>query len=64
MAKDAAELLMDALSLPMEARVALIDSLLESLDTEVDEDAEVRWRDEIVRRLQEIDSGNVKVVSW
>ena len=64
MPKDAAELLRDALSLSPEARAALIDSLLESLDVEVDDDAEEAWREEIYRRLQQIDSGAVKLIPW
>jgi len=59
MARDAAELLKDALELPPEARAALIGSLLDSLDTEVDQDAEEAWRDEIRVRLQGIDSGAI-----
>jgi putative addiction module component (TIGR02574 family) len=64
MPKDAAELLRDALSLPAEARAALIDSLLESLDVEVDDNAEEAWREEIYRRLQEIDSGAARLIPW
>jgi hypothetical protein len=37
--REAAEILKDALALPTEARATLAGSLLESLDTEVDEDA-------------------------
>ena len=43
MKRDATEILKDALALPTEARAALAGSLLESLDTEVDEDAEAAW---------------------
>jgi len=64
MGKDAADLLKEALGLPVEARAALIDSLLESVDTEVDENAEEAWRQEICRRLQEIDSGAVELIPW
>jgi putative addiction module component (TIGR02574 family) len=64
MARDAAEVLKDALALPAEARAALIGPLVDSLDTEVDEDAEEAWRQEIYRRLQEIDSGATKLVQW
>jgi putative addiction module component (TIGR02574 family) len=43
----------------------LIDSLLESLDyAAVDNDAEEAWREEIHRRLQEIDCGAVKLIPW
>ena len=54
----------EALSLPEEQRAALIDSLSESLDSEVDEDAEEAWRQEIYRRLQQIDSGAVQLIPW
>jgi putative addiction module component (TIGR02574 family) len=64
MENDAAELLRRALHLPEAARAALADSLWESLDHEVDEDAEDAWRQEIRRRLQEIDSGAVKLIPW
>lgn len=40
MKREPAEILKDALALPTEARAALAGSLLESLDTEVDEDSE------------------------
>ena len=64
MEKDAAELLRDALALPTAARAALVDSLIESLDETVEEDAEASWRREIELRLEQIDSGAVKLVSW
>jgi len=47
MKREAAEILKDALGLPTEARAALAGSLLESLDTEVDEDAEAAWGTEV-----------------
>ena len=37
---------------------------MDNLDTEVDEDAEEAWREEIRRRLEEIDSGATKLVPW
>lgn len=64
MARHAAELFRDALALPPEARAALIDSLIESLDETVEEGAEEAWRREIELRLEQIDSGAVKLISW
>jgi Putative addiction module component len=49
--RDAAEILKDALALPSEARAALARALLESLETQVDESAEVAWAAEVDRRL-------------
>ena len=62
MQKDAGEILRDALSLPAEARAALAGSLLESLDTEVDENAEELWRAEIRKRMADGDSGFVRKI--
>jgi putative addiction module component (TIGR02574 family) len=64
MEREAVEVLRDALALPAESRAALIDSLIESLDPTVDEDAEEAWKTEIGRRLQEIDSGAVELTPW
>lgn len=64
MRKDPAELLKDALALPPEGRAALADSLLESLDQEIDEGAEQAWLDEIQKRLREIDTGAVAMLPW
>jgi len=64
MSTDVAELLRDALTLPMEARAALADSLLESLDAEIDADAEDAWREEIRLRLNQIDNCAVEMIPW
>jgi len=64
MEKHAAELLRDALTLAPEARAALIDSLIDSLDQTVEEGAEEAWRREIELRLQRIDAGAVELMSW
>ena len=58
------EILMQALTLPPEARAALADSLLDSLDTDVDEDAAEQWRVEIRKRMAELDAGTVETVAW
>jgi putative addiction module component (TIGR02574 family) len=64
MDSQAVEVLKDALALPIEARSALIDSLIESLDPATDEDAERAWKMEIGRRIAEIDSGAVELAPW
>ena len=58
------KLLEQALKLPPEARGALAGRLLDSLDTEVDPDAEDAWEVEISKRLKEIDSGAVDTIPW
>ena len=64
MKRDAGEILKEALALPLEARAALADSLWDSLETEVDAEAEEAWRQEIHRRVAELDSGVVKSIPW
>jgi len=64
MKREAAEILKDALALPTEARAELAESLLESLDTEADEDAEPAWATEVNRRVAQLDSGAVQTISW
>jgi putative addiction module component (TIGR02574 family) len=64
MAEDAAELLTHALKLPPEARAALAGSLIDSLDTEVDENAEEEWKSEITQRVRDLDSGAVQTIAW
>jgi hypothetical protein len=34
------------------------------LDAQVDDDAEECWKQEIYRRLQQLDSGAVKLIPW
>ena len=53
MKRHAAEVLRDALALSAEARAALIDALIESLDPAADEGVERAWKEEIDRRLAE-----------
>lgn len=52
------------MELPEEARAALADSLLDSLDTEVDADAEQVWREEIERRVESLNNGSVQLQPW
>jgi putative addiction module component (TIGR02574 family) len=64
MSPEVFDLLKKALALPPEARAALADSLLESLDDTVDAGAEEEWNIEIARRISELDSGKVKPIPW
>jgi len=57
MADIADHLLAEALQLPPSARAALAASLIESLDTTVDTDAEAQWAIEIRRRIAALDAG-------
>jgi len=58
------KLLAEALRLPVKARAALAGRLIDSLDKDVDEDAELAWSAEIARRVEELNAGSVKTVPW
>lgn len=61
---DSKRLLAEALRLPEEERAALAGELIQSLDREVDADAEAAWSAEIRARLDEVDAGTATIVSW
>ena len=54
----------NALALPESERAELAAWLIDSLDTEVDNDVNAAWDDEIKRRIEELDSGAVTAVPW
>ena len=60
----AQKLLDDALQLPADERADLAGHLIDSLDQQVDEDADSAWNAEIHRRLKDLDSGSVKPIPW
>ena len=64
MTHDARQLLEKALTLPENERAELAGNLIASLDATVDPDVEAAWQQEIARRLREVQSGEVKTVSW
>jgi putative addiction module component (TIGR02574 family) len=62
--RKAVDILKEALALPTEERAALAATLLDSLDPDVDEDAEAAWAIEVNRRVADLDSGAVKAIPW
>ena len=64
MERSASDILKEALALPPAARVVLADTLLDSLDSEIDEQAGQQWREEIRNRIVELDAGAVQAVGW
>ena len=60
----AVDILKQALALPSEERAALAASLLDSLDADVDEDADAAWAIEVNRRVTALDAGAVKTIAW
>jgi len=63
MTQDVSELLKKALTLPVAERAELAGSLIESLDRTEDESVEAAWDEEIGRRMADLDSGGVQLVS-
>ena len=57
-------ILQQALELPESDRAAIAASLFQSLDTEIDENADELWDAEIKRRIAEIDNGTVELIPW
>jgi len=47
-----------------EERAALAGELIQSLEREVDADAEAAWSDEIRSRLERVDAGNAATIPW
>jgi putative addiction module component (TIGR02574 family) len=64
MTHEAAELLRKALALSENERADLASTLIDSLDTTVDENVEAAWQDEIRRRMEDLRSGKVTAVPW
>ncbi len=59
------DILKKALALPPEARAAIAGSLLESLnDALADTGVEAAWSEVIERRIEEIDSGKVRMIPY
>jgi putative addiction module component (TIGR02574 family) len=64
MTPEVSKLLEQALALSVEEQDALADSLISNLDGMVDEGALAAWESEILRRIDELNSGTAKTVSW
>lgn len=52
----------EALSLPAEARVTLVEKLLASLDLPTQPEIDRLWAEEAEKRIAQIDKGEVKLV--
>jgi putative addiction module component (TIGR02574 family) len=58
------DLFQQASELDEHDRATLAGLLLESLEYEVDEDVEGAWKEEIERRMAELDTHSVQCVPW
>jgi len=57
-------ILPQALQMPPKEQAAVAERLIASLDTEMDWDVEVAWQQEVQRRIEEIDKGEVVCLPW
>ncbi|HEV7242009.1 MAG TPA: addiction module protein [Thermoanaerobaculia bacterium] len=64
MARNVAEILLEASKLSESERAELAGRLLETLHGEPDENVEAAWAEEIERRVRQIDAGEVKTIPW
>jgi putative addiction module component (TIGR02574 family) len=65
MTEEASDILKRALALPAEARAAIANTLLDSLEeAHADEGVEAAWSEEIKRRIEEIESGKVQLIPY
>ena len=64
MTEKTSKLLQTALALSEEERAELACSLIDSLDSTIEEGAEDAWDREIARRITDLDSGRTKTVPW
>ncbi len=63
MSPEVSDLLKRALSLPVDERAALANTLLDSLD-QADDCVEEAWDKEVVRRMKDLDAGRAVTVPW
>ena len=57
-------LLDDALSLPVEERIQLVEGLLHSLNSPRSAEVEREWQEEVEKRLTQMDNGEVEGIPY
>ncbi len=62
MTREAANLLKKALALPVVERAELAGSIIESLDDAEDQTVKAAWDKEVLRRMAQIDSGEIEPI--
>ncbi|MCX5852942.1 MAG: addiction module protein [Deltaproteobacteria bacterium] len=53
----------EALSLPSDARISLVEKLIASLNLPTHAEIDLLWAEEAERRVSQIDQGNVELIS-
>jgi len=61
---EAKKLLEEALKLPIRQRGRLVSSLIDSLEESDEADVEQAWIDEVHRRAQELETGQLRGLTW
>ncbi len=64
MIASAKKLFESALSLDDQERAELVGLLLSSFEDDADEGVDLAWKDEVSRRVAELDSGVVQMITW
>ena len=64
MIASAKNLFESAMSLDDQERAELVGLLLSSFEDDADEGVDLAWKDEVSRRVAELDSGVVQMITW
>ncbi len=64
MTRAAKDIVKAAIQLPENERVQVVEQLLASLETTIDEDVDAAWAAEIERRSRQIKEGTVSLIPW
>lgn len=64
MTTSARNVLEAALALPEEERRRVAEALLDSVPGESEQEIEMAWRDEVLRRIEEVRRGEVEPEPW
>lgn len=57
-------ILAQAMQMPAQDRAIIAERLISSLDTETDWDVEIAWQQEVQRRVDEAERGEVVCLPW
>ena len=61
---EAKKLLEEAMKLPVRQRARLVSSLIDSLEESDETDVEQAWIDEVHKRARELETGQVRGLTW
>jgi len=64
MGASAKKLFESALSLDDQERAELVGLLLSSFEVDADDSLDLAWKNEVSRRVAELDSGVVQMITW